>query len=331
MRPEYLWKSRISGYLTEFLDTMRLAGYKYELQERWLRQLDQYCFRHEAPEAALPREAVEEFCYGRGHEFQGSRLVRIRIVKKLAEYMETSGCQAFVPPLPERAFRYPRHQPYIYSEKQLKDIFTQIDTWEEVTQKRNKRKITDPLIFRMLYGCGLRISEVLKLTVGDVDLDEGILRIRQSKNNKDRFVPMSASLTQRCRNYSSTMHKFSSLDSYYFPGLKDGRYDPNTIYRRFRQYLWKAGISHSGNGPRLQDFRHTYCVHRLKKWVLNGHELSNFLPYLAVYLGHSDFTGTEYYLRLTADLYPEIVSKMELTFGHIIPARGEGQHEETSK
>jgi hypothetical protein len=61
---------------------------------------------------------------------------------------------------------------------------------------------------------------------------------------------------------------------------------------------------------------------------LDGKELSNFLPYLVVYLGHADFRGTEYYLRLTADLYPEIVSRMELAFGYVIPGRGEGQDEE---
>jgi len=189
--------------------------------------------------------------------------------------------------------------------------------------------MVDPLLFRMLYGCGLRLMEALKLTVGDVDLDEGILRIRQSKNKKDRFVPMSGRLAERCREYSRTMHESSSLDSYYLPGFQGGCYNKSSIYLRFRQYLWKAGISHSGNGPRIHDLRHAYCVHRLKKWVLDGQELSNFLPYLTAYLGHADFRGTEYYLRLTADLYPEIVSKMEIAFGYIIPEKGEGQDEET--
>lgn len=54
MEAEYLWKSLIAGYITQFLDTMRLAGYKYERQERRLRQFDQYCFEHEVPESSLP-------------------------------------------------------------------------------------------------------------------------------------------------------------------------------------------------------------------------------------------------------------------------------------
>ena len=55
--------------------------------------------------------------------------------------------------------------------------------------------------------------------------------------------------------------------------------------------------------------RHAYCVHRLARWVRTGQDLTNLLPYLAVYLGHADFRGTEYYLRLTADLYPELYSE----------------------
>ena len=237
MKAEYLWKSRIAGYLTKFIDSMRLAGYKFEAQERCLRQFDQYCFGHNVPEAVLPREAVEDFCYGDEYQSQSTRQSQLCVLRKLAVYMEKSGCQVFVPPM-QKVSRRPRYQPYIYTEKELRDFFTQIDTWDHPA--RSKRTMVDSLLFRMLYGCGLRLMEALKLTVADVDLEEGILRIRQSKNNKDRLAPMSGSLTERCRQYSRIMHKLSSPDFYYFPGLHGDCYDKSTIYRRFREYLWKA-------------------------------------------------------------------------------------------
>ena len=121
---------------------------------------------------------------------------------------------------------------------------------EQVPQSYSNRRVVDPLLFRMLYGCGLRIAEALRLMVGDVDRGEGILRIRQSKNNRYRLVPMSGSLVERCREYSRKLNRSSPLDSYYFPGFHGGCYNQSTIYLRFRQYLWKAGISHSGSGPR---------------------------------------------------------------------------------
>ena len=120
VKAEYLWKSRIAGHLTQFLDTMRLAGYKYEIQERRLRQFDQDRFDHEVPAAALPREAVEDFCYGDEYESQETRQVRLCLLRKLAECMEKSGCRVYMPPMYEKPFRYPKHQPYIYTEKESK-------------------------------------------------------------------------------------------------------------------------------------------------------------------------------------------------------------------
>lgn len=329
MAIEYEWKSNISGYIIGYLGDMRAVGYKYNVQERMLRQFDQYCFDHNIPASVLPKEAVKRFCHGGDYNVRATREVRTRLIRNLTKYMEKAGCSVYIPHVPLKTFRYPRHEPYIYSEKELKAIFSQIELWKASDKSNNSnRKIVDPLLFRMLYGCGLRITEALSLKVSDVDIKKGVLRICQAKNNKDRFVPMAPSLTNRCKDYQRVMHCFSIPSSYFFPGQHGGCYDKSTIYRRFRQYLWKAGISHSGNGPRIHDFRHAYCVHRLKKWVLEGKELTNLMPYLAVYLGHSDFRGTEYYLRLTVDLYPDIIAKMEVASGYIIPEKGDNNETE---
>ncbi|EGW36051.1 integrase family protein [Desulfosporosinus sp. OT] len=66
----------------------------------------------------------------------------------------------------------------------------------------------------------------------------------------------------------------------------------------------------------------TFVVCCLKKWVLSGEELMTVIPYLAAYMGHTDFRGTQYYLRLTADLYPDLISRTEAEFGYVIPNGG---------
>ena len=68
--------------------------------------------------------------------------------------------------------------------------------------------------------------------------------------------------------------------------------------------------------------RHGLAVACLKKWSLAGIDLTNMLPYLAAYMGHADFRATQYYLRLTADLYPHIISKSQALFGYVIPEGG---------
>ncbi|NQY73567.1 MAG: hypothetical protein HRT90_02270 [Candidatus Margulisbacteria bacterium] len=94
--------------------------------------------------------------------------------------------------------------------------------------------------------------------------------------------------------------------------------------KKLRRFLWQARISHEGwgKGPRLHDMRHTFSVHCLRRWVLEGKDLAAYLPILKTYLGHDSFSDTPQYLRLTADLYPDITAKMQQKFGDVIPLSG---------
>ena len=121
-----------------------------------------------------------------------------------------------------------------------------------------RRHLIMPVLFRVLYCCGLRANEALKLKGEDVDLQQGILTIRNSKNGKTRYVPMSAELTKVCADYDKTRLVGPPGSDWFFAAPDGGRYDIRAIYDTFRTLLWKAGISHGGRGkgPRLHDFRH---------------------------------------------------------------------------
>ena len=67
------------------------------------------------------------------------------------------------------------------------------------------------------------------------------------------------------------------------------------------------------------DMRHTFAVHCLNSWVLAGEDLTAGLPVLSTYLGHNDLSGTQRYLQLTAQMYPDITQKLEKQFGELIP------------
>ena len=114
-----------------------------------------------------------------------------------------------------------------------------------------------PVIFRILYGCGLRVSEVLKLQYRDVNLDDGILTIREAKTDRDRLIPLSDSVKAACVSYAENIWWERDTDLF-FPAPDRTMISPMTIYQRFRRYLRKAGISHGGkgNGPRLHDIRY---------------------------------------------------------------------------
>lgn len=115
-------------------------------------------------------------------------------------------------------------------------------------------------MFRIFYGCGLRISEALNLKVKDVDLENGIIAIYESKNDNDRLVPLSNNLKNIVMDYSNKMHK-SSCDEDYFFYIKDCKTPiiKSTLRSAFTRILKSANIAkNKNNNPRIHDFRHTF-------------------------------------------------------------------------
>jgi len=304
----------IAGYIEE----KRAVGYKYIKASSLLKQFDTLATREHLEEKELPKELVLLWTEKRPNETKSNRNGRISIVRGLAKYMVRLGYEAYI--FPDAAVTIDRYSyvPYIFSEGELRSIFTVCDNYP-VSDTSPNRHLILPLLFRMLYGCGLRISEALSLKLNEVDLKQGTLFIGEAKFGKERIVPMAETLTKRCRRYIGIIHNYESCNAFFFPSPYGGPYKGSTIYKLFRGILWKAGISHSGKGPRLHDIRHSFSVHCLKKWVLNKENLTNLLPYLSAYLGHVDLRGTQHYLRLTADLYPEIVASVEQNFSSLIP------------
>ena len=111
------------------------------------------------------------------------------------------------------------------------------------------------------------------------------------------------------------------MQDYLFVSSANEPLKRNAVYVKFREMLFKCGISHEGRGkgPRVHDLRHTFAVHCLQKWIRNGIPLSAALPRLSTYLGHSDMSATEKYLRLTSEVYPEISRTLSREYGNLIP------------
>ena len=251
---------------------------------------------------------------------------RVGVVRELALYMTRLGVHAYV--LPKNSLpKVPDYIPYIFSNIELAAFFRQVDSCHYSAEVPHRQFIM-PLLFRILYGCGLRLSEALKLKVRDVDLHTGILTVLNGKFNKDRLVPLSTGLLDRCRAYATQVHLFSGPTAYFFPAPNGRALTGGNVYKNFRKFLWKAKISHGGwgKGPRVHDFRHSYAVGCLRRWVEEGKDFFAYLPVLKTYLGHYSISDTARYLRLTAELYPDITAKVEHVFGHVVPALG-GDHE----
>jgi integrase/recombinase XerD len=321
MKETYQWHSDISSMLIAYLKEKRMTGFRFNQQEHHLKRFDEYYYRNGYSGARLTKPMLDGFIYS-PLERLSSHYIKERLMHGLALFLIRNGChEVYVPKIKSAQLKRCAHVPYIFTEEEMTRIFCTIDSWEDSFY--TNRNLVDPVLFRLLYGTGMRLSEVLNLLVKDFNSTEGVLTVYHAKNNKDRLIPLSASLTRRITELKEKIHRYSDDTAYLFPSQNNNKIDKSTAYRRFRDYLQRAGISHTDAGPRIHDLRHSYAVKCLKCWVLAGEELTNLLPYLAAYMGHSDFRGTQYYLRLTADLYPDIISRVEADFGYIIPEGGE--------
>jgi integrase/recombinase XerD len=321
MKEQYQWYSDISDMLISYLNEKRMTGFQFNQQEHYLKKFDEYYSRNGYSGSRLTKPMLDGFIYS-AVERPSSYYLKERLMHGFSLFLIKNGYrEVYVPEIKSAPQKRGTHVPYIFTEEEMAQIFHAIDSWKDSFY--TNRSLIDPIFFRLLYGTGMRVSEALNLMVRDFNPAEGILTIYHAKNNKDRLIPLSPSLTERVIQLKEKIHRYSNDGAYLFTTKNNKRIDQSTIYRRFRDYLLHAGISHTDAGPRVHDLRHNYAVKCLKGWVLSGEELTNLLPYLAAYMGHSDFRGTQYYLRLTADLYPNIINRIEADFGYVIPEGGE--------
>ena len=307
--------------LQGFLIEKRNLGCKYERTDNLLKQFDKFSMNYDCSEG-LTKELALAWAERLPYQSRSTQEKKITIIRQFAIFMQRNGYNACVLPKCNSTEFY-RHKPYIFTVEEMNRIFVAADAIKSRPETPHRHLIF-PLLFRILYCCGLRVSEALKLKVKDIDLQTGILEITDGKGQRDRIIPMDDDLRVRCCNYYSLMQKFLSPDDYFFSSPRGGRYNANSVYGVFRKLLVKSNISHGGRGkgPRVHDIRHTFAVHSFRSFISAERDPMEILPVLAAYLGHKSYTGTVHYLHLVAEMFPEITSSVEEMYGDFIPRGG---------
>jgi integrase len=315
-------ESTLEDLVADLIAVRHAGGYRFIVPERVLRQFAGHCRREGYPDGSITKEALDGFLYGR--HLRASTVQRNTLaLRQLAEHAQAAGWDAQIPAVTAKV--HVRHQPpYVLTDEEVRRLFEAIDA-QRMSSYSNKALI-DPVLFRVLYGAGLRISEALNLRLADLDTLAGTLRIRDSKNGESRTVPVTRRLAATLNGYVAAAHPAPESSDCVFYSRTAGRpINQSTIYMRFRGYLADAGIPHFAGGPHPHSLRHGFAVANLRRWAADGSDLAVVLPYLACYMGHADLRGTQYYLRLTADAYPDVIAKAQIRFGYVIPAVLEAQ------
>lgn len=172
-----------------------------------------------------------------------------------------------------------------------------------LSKEEVKRVLSAPVnekhrvILSMIYGCGLRRSEVIMLELGDVDRDRMLLIVRQAKGFKDRIVPISSKLVEMIDSY---IRRYRPV-IYLFEGQNPGYpYSATSIEKIFNVACFKAAIRKKIT---LHGLRHSYATHLL--------EAGTDLRYIQELLGHKSSKTTEIYTHVTEKSIQKIRSPFD--------------------
>lgn len=237
-------------------------------------------------------------------------LSKISHIRKFINYLAVVGIKAYLPPITKRKDNY---IPYVFSEDEIDKIFNHMDSMKYTkSQMEEHLHIKFPTMIRMMYGCGFRSGEVRNLKMKDIDLVLGTVRLKNTKYNIERLVPMHQSLTDILRKYCLLMGITNDQEAYVFSGPDKTKPITDRVIRgKYATVLKQLHMCLPGRGFRergicLHCFRHHFAIKSFKQGEMNGMPLDSMVPYLSIYLGHKSLRETEKYLKFDpTEIYQE--------------------------
>lgn len=312
--------SILSPLIRDYIRVKKGLGFKAERIESGLWAFDTWAQNKGNKEIALPKELVEEWCMRRPNEKVPTWGARSTHLRQFSIYLYNLGYDAYIPPLVQA--RRETFTPYIYTDAELESIFSATNTLVQRRFHPGYCLFSVPALIRMLAGTGVRLGEAVDLLDKDVDLENNCLTLRNTKNGTERLVPISESLSEVCLQYRQYKSLLPFIHSDTFFVKLNGTKCTNLSFGHWwNQILKKAGIPHLGKqrGPRMHDLRHTFCVKSMARLAREGKDLYYIMPILSMYVGHMSLKATDRYVRLTSEMFPELLSQTDSICTYVYP------------
>lgn len=316
----YEYTSGLSSQIQAFINEKRALGCKYEKEAKVFHEMDRFLVKEGVVSPVLTQDVVEKWVGRRPNEKRKNQRWRLNFTKRFAAYLQLHHYEAYYPEYKISSSDDKCFIPYIFTNAEIDALISYFNSMKPSRQYRNGH-IVIPMLFLTLICCGLRSGEAASLTVKDVDIENGIISIRNAKHGKSRCIPVSESMRLKYAEYYKKIHTDSDSTDYFFPNARGNRHNTNVIDSRFKEALWHCGIPYRGRGygPRVHDLRHTFAVRAMQKIRKEGGSNLMALPYLSAYLGHFNMDKTQHYLHLVADAHPELIEKQQDYIGDTIP------------
>ncbi len=291
------FNSLFAKQMKNMLQYKEALGYSRSSYYKFLLNFDKFCIQHSPEESVLTKNLVMKWGRRRSGENINGVKRRLIAIREFGKYLNSVGIMAYIIPS-EMIGSFKPFTPYIFTGSELRAFFQATDNIP-AHKLSPFREITAPVLFRLLYCCGLRPNEIRNIKCCNINLDTGILYINETKMHKDRTIVISKDVLSLCNSYDTQIKTIYIDREYFFQSPNGNPYTANWIQNIFWKCWDIAGIyDFHGSRPRVSDFRHNYATRTLQKWLDEGKDLYAYLPYLSAYMGHSNFSETSYYIHL---------------------------------
>lgn len=309
MDKKFVYTSKLAPYIKGFLKERDLKGYNSSTIKWYFLEIDKFCNDYNILDHYIKEDIINKWASTRTNDSDPS------LYKKYNawNYMRDLGIDCYVP-VPYRKGTKNNYIPYIFTHEEIQTIFLLSNSLKISYQYSQTMIFTMPAILRLLYSAGLRIGEALAIKNKDINFEKRIIVINDSKNNTQRLAAINDSLLPVLLQYKefrnkNPIEKILLPESPFFVTQRGKSCLRESVRHWFYDILNRAGISSKlgGNPPRIHDLRHTAAVHSLANMVRNNIDVYCALPMISVFLGHSDPKSTNNYVRLTNEMFPEII------------------------
>lgn len=304
--------------VTDYLAIRRAMGYKLFYQGQMLAQFAAYL-----DAVGAEHLTIEHAVRWAKQPPDGARswwAVRLSTIRAFARYLAAldPGTE-IVPPGLIPAPRSHRIVPYIYTEHDITGLLAAAGRLRSA-----HRADTYQTLIGLVAVTGMRAGETVRLDRDDVDLEQGLLTIRNSKYGKSRQIPVHPSTVDALADYArrrdarrhrrdgrACRHAPSAAS--FFTSTTGTRLLRDNVCTVFPCLVRDAGLARSGHdrSPRLHDVRHSFAVNTLIRWYREGLDVEKQLPVLSTYLGHVAPSSTYWYLSAVPELLELIADRLD--------------------
>jgi integrase len=308
------FQSVVAPGIEAFLAHKRALGCRFRVEELSLRLLDRFLVAHaiRSPDA-ITSDVIDAFLASRPRHAPRSynhlRGTLVRLFTWLAAHDRFGSSP--VQSRPRRAGV--TRAPFLFDDDMARRLLTIAGQLSDAGGTLG-RGATYRVIFTLLYGLGLRVGEVGRLCVEDVDLTRDLLVIRQTKFYKSRLVPFGPQIHAVLCEHLARRPSPGPAAAVPLFTLRGGRpVHPGTISQTFHHLVPQLGLAVPDGtpGPRVHDLRHAFAVGTLLRWYRSGCDPSTRLLQLSTFLGHVSPVTTAVYLTITPALLDEAGTRFE--------------------